>query len=314
MIYYLSIISFFISLFFIFLSWKLGEKYKIYDQTTDDPLKIHKRSVSCLGGLAMISAIIISFFLKMILEQSFDRQILLIITAGLLIFLLGFKDDLKWRDKFRIKKIYKFIFLILISFLATIILLSAGIKVEFIPLLLIELLLTFALIFILINTVNYQDGMDGMAGTTTIISLVGFIVLSLIFNNGLALIISLISFTVILGFLVFNFPPAKVFMGDSGAYFLGFILSILVMLFLGSYDFFGALGLIFILGLPLFDGVFTNIRRLLKKKSIFIGDRSHFFDRIHQKGFSIKKTLLISSFIQIIFVIIGLMIYGYTII
>jgi len=130
MIYYLSIISFFISLVLTFLFWKIGEKYEIYDQATDDPLKIHKRSVSCLGGLAMISAIVISFFLKMILEQSFNWQVLLIVAAGLLIFLLGFKDDLKWRDKLRIKKIYKFIFLILISFLATTVLLSAGIKVD----------------------------------------------------------------------------------------------------------------------------------------------------------------------------------------
>lgn len=305
MIYYLVAISFFISLFLSFLFWKLGKKYKIYDKATEDPLKIHKESVSCLGGLAMILTISIIFCLKMIFENSFNWQIFAIIIGGFLVFLLGFKDDLKWRDKFRIKRTYKFIFLILSSFLAAIILLSAGLGIKFFPILIIQGFLSFAGIFILINAVNYQDGMDGMAGGTTVISLIGFIILSLVLNNNLAFVISLISIVVILGFLVFNFPPAKIFMGDSGAYFLGFILAVLIMFFSKPYDFSGTFGLMFILGLPLFDGVFTNIRRLFRKRSIFLGDRAHFFDRLHQKGFSIRKTLLICCFIQVIFVILG---------
>lgn len=305
MIYYLAAISFFISLFLTFLFWKLGRKYKIYDKATNDPLKIHKESVSCLGGLAMILTISIIFCLKMIFENSFNWQILAIIISGFLLFFLGFKDDLKWRDKFRIKRIYKFIFLILSSFLAVMILLKVGLGIQFFPILIIQGFLSFACVFILINAVNYQDGMDGMAGGTTVISLIGFIILSIVLGNSLGFIVSLISITAILGFLVFNFPPAKIFMGDSGAYFLGFILAVLIMIFLKPYDFSGAFGLMFILGLPLFDGVFTNIRRLFRKKSIFLGDRAHFFDRLHQKGFSIRKTLLICCFIQVIFVILG---------
>jgi len=304
------IISFLISLVLTFLLWKIGESYKIYDWATKDPLKIHQKSISCLGGLAMILSVIIVFSLKMILERSFNWQIVGIIIAGALVFLLGFRDDLKWRDKVKIKPIYKFFFLILFSGLSALIILKVGLGISSLASL-IGIILTFGYIFVLINAVNYQDGMDGIAGGTVAISLIGFSILSVVLNNGLAFTISLVSMVTILVFLIFNFPPGKIFMGDSGAYFLGFILAVLAMIFSKPYSFSSILGLIFILGLPLFDGIFTNIRRLLKKKSIFLGDREHFYDKMINKGFSIRKTVFISYFLQTISVLLGLLIYLY---
>ncbi len=302
------IIFFLVSLVLTFLLWKIGDRYKIYDLATKDLLKIHQKSISCLGGLAMILTVIIVFSLKMILERNFIWQIFGIMIGGVLIFLLGFRDDLKWRDKVKIKPIYKFIFLILFSGLSALILLIVGMKVEFI--------LTFVYIFVLINAINYQDGMDGIAGGVVIISLISFLILSNLVLlgsplNSLVPLICLVLIGAILGFLIFNFPPAKIFMGDSGAYFLGFILAVLAMIFSKPYSFSSILGLIFILGLPLFDGIFTNIRRLLKKKSIFLGDREHFYDKMINKGFSIRKTVFISYFLQTISVLLGLLIYLY---
>ena len=305
------IIPFLVSSVLTFLFWKMGKRYKIYDLATKDNLKIHKESVSCLGGLAMILTIVIVFSLKMIFENSFDWKIFTIIISGFLIFLLGFIDDLRWRDKYKIKPIYKFIFLISFSFLAGVILLKSGLRIQFFPILIIEAILTFFYIFILINAINYQDGMDGIAGGVVSISLIGFIILSIVLSNSLGFVISLVFIATILGFLVLNFPPAKIFMGDSGAYFLGFILAVLAMIFSKSYSFSSIFGPIFILGLPLFDGIFTNIRRLFSNRSIFLGDRKHFYDRMIDKGFSIKKIILISYFFQSVSVLIGLLIYFY---
>lgn len=296
------LISFLVSLFLTFILWKLGEKYKIYDKATNDPLKIHKKSVPCLGGLAMFLTLVIVF------TAQYNKELLFIVISGLLVFLLGFKDDLKWRDKFRIKRLYKFVFLILISILSAFALSFAGLSIKLIPGW--GLPLTFLCIFILINAVNYQDGMDGMAGGTTIISLIGFFLLSITLSNGLGLALSLLTITAVLGFLVLNFPPAKIFMGDSGAYFLGFILSVLVMILLEPYDFWGGLAIAFILGLPLFDGIFTNMRRLLNRKPIFLGDREHLYDKMVKKGFSVRKTIFLSYLLQIISVLIGLLIYA----
>ncbi|MEK7072711.1 MAG: hypothetical protein AAB969_04020 [Patescibacteria group bacterium] len=81
------------------------------------------------------------------------------------------------------------------------------------------------------------------------------------------------------------------------------------MLFSMPYNFSSILGPVFIIGLPIFDGIFTNIRRLLKGKSIFLGDRSHFYDKLLQKGFSIKKTLAICYALQMVLVAIGILTY-----
>ncbi|MBT9141292.1 MAG: putative undecaprenyl-phosphate N-acetylglucosaminyl 1-phosphate transferase [Dehalococcoidia bacterium] len=302
------IISFLFSLLLIFLLGKIGIKYRLYDESGKDTLKIHKKPTTYLGGLAIFLVFSILVLIFSYLKEFLDWKIGGIILAGFLVFLLGFWDDYKWK-KFGVKSIFKFLFLLSFSFFAAVIILNNGVKIQFFPLIIIEGILTFIYIFILINAVNYQDGIDGLAGGLVAISLTGFIISSVIFGNNLTLVISLILMGAVLGFLVFNFPPAKIFMGDSGAYFLGFILAVLAMIFSKPYNISSILGPIFIIGLPLFDGVFINVRRLFQKKSIFLGDRKHFYDRLlFQKGFSLKKTLLISYLIQVIFIGIGLFI------
>jgi len=260
----------------------------------------------------MLLAIIIGLFWVGFVERGFWLKISAIVLAALFIFLLGLWDDLKWKHISQIKPLQKFLLLIIVPLFITIFLWLAGIRINFFPQIYwFTGFLTFLYIFALINAVNYQDGMDGLAGGLVAISLIGFIILSLLSGNNFSFLLSLISFGAVLGFLIFNFPPAKIFMGDSGAYFLGFILAVSAAIFSKPYNFSSIFGPIFIIGLPIFDGIFTNIRRLLGKKSIFLGNREHFYDRIHLKrGFSIKKTILICYFIQAIFVIIGLLIFN----
>ena len=302
-------ISFLFSVVLIFVLRKVGIKYRLYDEPTEDILKIHKTPTIYLGGFGIFLVFSILLLIFSCFKGFLNWKIGGIILAGFLIFFLGFWDDFKWK-RIEIKPKKKFLFLILFSLLATAILFAINIKIQFFPNIFSGFILTFLYIFVLINAVNYQDGIDGLAGGEVIISLLGFIVLSIILGNNLALIISLILFGAVLGFLVFNFPPAKIFMGDSGSYFLGFLLAVLAMIFSKPHNFPSFLGPIFIIGLPIFDGVFTNIRRLFKKKSIFLGDRRHFYDRlVFQRGFSLKKTLLICYSIQVIFVVIGLLIF-----
>ncbi len=312
MIFYLLIICFLLSLVLSALFSKLGKKYKLHDQANDDPLKIHTKSVSVLGGLAIFLTVYGVLFFKMAIERDFNARFLWIMLAGFLIFLLGVVDDIIWRDRYRIARIYKFLFLVLFSLVATLLVFKADIALYFFNPPSAAVILSFFLLFVLINSVNYQDGMDGQAGGTVFISLIGFIVLSIISGNSTVYTISFLLASAILGFLVLNFPPAKIFMGDSGAYFLGFMLTVLAEGFFKPYNLAGAIGLFFVLGLPLFDGIFTNLRRLVAKKSIFIGDRSHFFDRVYNRTGSVAKTLFISCGVQIIFVLIGILIYANT--
>lgn len=265
----------------ILFSKKTG---KVNDISAGDALKIHKEPKSLLGGSVMLCAMLIGLFLTGALQNIF------LATGMLVIFGLGFWDDLFWKNSPQTSPLVKFAALITCSLIAGIALGQTGASI----------ILAFVAIFICINAVNYQDGMDGLAGGLVAISLLGFALIG-------APLISLIALGAVIAFLLFNLPPAKIFMGDSGAYLLGFILAALTCIILKT----SIIAPIFIIGLPLFDGVFTNIRRLVAGKSIFRGDRSHLYDRLLQKGFSTQKTLAVCYFLQILLVGVGVLTYLY---
>src|SRR3989344_2298475 len=273
-IFFSFIISFIVEIITISVVIGISKKTNfLVDVPEGDVLKIHKKNIPLSGGLTMIISSLIGVIIFW--GQGFVIKIAGVFAGLLIIFLLGFYDDLKWKHISTIKPLLKFVLLIVCTFVPSVILWYVGISFIFFPAMVISILLGFVYIFLCINAVNYQDGMDGLAGGLVGISLGGFIILGIAFNALLSLYISVLFLGVVLAFLCFNFPPAKVFMGDSGAY-----------------------SLVFILGLPIFDGVFTNIRRLVAGRSIFLGDRYHFYDKLLQKGFSTKKTLTICYFMQ----------------
>ncbi len=291
-----------------FLLTKFSEKtHFLVDVSEGDVLKIHKKNIPLLGGLAMLVAWLAGAIL--VWRPGFHWYIITITAGPLMVFLLGFYDDLNWKHISTTKPMQKFILLLLCALIGSAVLLFAGISFRFLPYYAISLFLGFAYIFVCINAVNYQDGMDGLAGGLAIISFLGFSLLSVVAYNGFTLMISIIALGGVTAFLCFNFPPAKIFMGDSGAYLLGFILTLDAMMFSKPYNIFSIIGPVFIIGLPIFDGVFTNIRRLATRKSIFLGDRSHMYDKFLQKGYSTRKTLAMCYALQIVLVIAGVVIY-----
>jgi UDP-GlcNAc:undecaprenyl-phosphate GlcNAc-1-phosphate transferase len=214
MIYPLLLISFLVSLVLNYFLKQAGEGFGFYDLARG-PLKIHKKPISYLGGLAIFLATVFLFFIN----KSFNFQIGGILFGGFLMFIIGFWDDLRWKKE-GVQPLKKLFFLVLFSLLVSVILINSEIKINFLPGKILIFFLTFLYVLGLINAVNFEDGIDGLAGGLVAISLIGFIILSIIWGNNLGLVISLILLGAVLGFLVFNFPPAKIFMGDSGAYFL----------------------------------------------------------------------------------------------
>ena len=304
--------SFLLSVFLTFALIKIGIRYHLCDAAGDGVLKIHKKPIPYLGGSAIFLSIIIVFFFEGFFEEKFNLiyQILGIILGGLVIFCAGFLDDFKWKNLSQPKPYLKLFSLIFFSLLASFILLCFGIKIQFFPGIILAGFFTFFYILGLINTINFEDGMDGLAGGLVSISLIGFILLSFFTGNNLSMIISLAVLAAILGFLIFNFPPAKIFMGDSGAYFLGFVLAVLAMVFSRSFDLKSLIGPIFIIGLPIFDTAQVILTRFLQKQSIFLGTRNHFYDILHfKRKIPIRETVLICYCIQAIFVMLGFLIY-----
>jgi len=275
----------------------ISKKKNMMDFSDGDNLKIHKTPTPFFGGLAILVAIVFALLLFGFPEP----KIAFFILACLIIFSLGFWDDFNWKHVSKRKPYLKFICLVSCAIAAAFALYFAEIRFYAFPVAVVAFY-----IFVLINSVNYQDGMDGQAGTLFLISVIGFYILSAISGNSFSLLVCLASFGAVLGFMAYNFPPAKIFMGDSGAYLLGLILASLAMVFSNNI-----VSHLLIIGLPLFDGVYINIKRLLKGKSIFLGDREHFYDKMISRGYSIKKTLLISAVLQLIFVAVGIWVYLY---
>lgn len=302
--------SFIVSIILMPFLKNLGIKYHLCDEPGKDRLKIHSSPISYLGGVGIFSIMVIMLIIASFLKKFSSPQIIGLILSGGIIVILGLWDDFKLK-KGKPRPLLRLFGQSLSAFLVFFILIKIGINLQFpVNPILIVLVGVFYLVGAM-NAMNMEDGIDGLAGGLTVISLIGFTVLSLTTINLLALFFSLVLIGAILGFLIYNWHPASIFMGDNGSHFLGFSLAILAIMFTGHpfYNFKWFIGPILIIGLPVIDAGWAIIRRLIKSKSPFQGDRGHLYDRLHQKGLSVTKTVLISYGIQIIIVASGVLIY-----
>jgi UDP-GlcNAc:undecaprenyl-phosphate GlcNAc-1-phosphate transferase len=287
----------------------LGIKYHLCDEPAGDRLKIHKKPTPLLGGLAMLVSLIGALALVKFFIKGLDLKLLTIVSGAAIICFFGFWDDMRWKHVKLVKLGPKVFVQLVLSGLVAFFFVNIGLKVNIFPSIFIASILTFFYIWGLINAVNLEDGMDGLAGGLVAISALGFTILSYWQANELGLILSLALLGTILGFLVYNFNPASIFMGDSGSNFLGLMLAVLVIIFTSKpYNIYWLIGPLLIAGFPIFDTGLAIIRRVIRGKSPFKGDRSHIYDKIHFKGLSTKKTVLLCWLIQAIFVIGGLLI------
>jgi UDP-GlcNAc:undecaprenyl-phosphate GlcNAc-1-phosphate transferase len=144
------------------------------------------------------------------------------------------------------------------------------------------------------NALNFIDGLDGLAAGVSLVSAISLFIISLMRNDYTTAALLAAIAGAIIGFLPRNFHPAKVFMGSSGAYFLGFVIAVISLT--GSIKAYTAISLvlpILILGLPIFDTIFAIIRRLINKKSISESDRGHIHHRLVDAGFSHLQSVLL---------------------
>lgn len=281
----------------------LGNKLRFYDVPDDDALKIHKQPISSLGGAAILLAVLASAVVAVVFTEVNLGRLLGVLSCGLLVFGLGLWDDLKWKNTGSYKPAVKFTFQVSISLLAGLGLFAFGVQIRFIPISIVAVLLGSFYVFGGINAVNMQDGIDGLAGGLVAISAAGFIVLSAYTGNALGFVLSLALLGAVLGFLIYNFHPASVFMGDNGSHFLGFMVALLALTFTSKpYGIRWLIGPILIIGLPIFDAACAVIRRLIRRKPLFEGDRGHLYDRLMHKGLSMRQTVLICYLIQAVFV------------
>jgi len=256
--------------------------YDIVDRP-DGKLKNHQDPVAYLGGVAVYLAVL----LTLALTFDLSREILGILLSGTIIVILGIIDDFKVLPP-KIKFIGQAI--------AAFVLIKSGIyiKLVFLPLWL-NLSLSFLWLMVITNAFNIIDVMDGLAtGIGCLVSIILFIV-AIMNQHVLIAILTIALAGSLLGFLRYNFEPAKIYLGDTGSLFIGLLLGALSMI--GSYtqnNMVACFSPVIILGIPVFDTVFVIYIRWRRGIPIIYGSPDHFALRLRKWRFSTIQTVILS--------------------
>ncbi|WP_276353701.1 MraY family glycosyltransferase [Cohnella caldifontis] len=263
--------------------------------------KVHTRIMPRLGGLAIYASftVVILLLLALIPDnymlQSNRNLIGALLTGGTIIVLMGALDD-------RFDLNAKLKFLIQIG-AACVVVFGFDIKLNIVNIPFgsamqpigewIGIPLTIFWIVGVTNAINLIDGLDGLAAGVSAIAIASIMGMGAIMGNGTVVLLAVLLLGSILGFLVFNFHPAKIFMGDSGALFLGFSLAMLSMLGFKQITVLSFVTPLLIIGVPLSDTFFAIVRRWVNKKPLMKADKGHLHHCLQQLGFSHRKTVLV---------------------
>ena len=268
--------------------------------------KVHARIMPRLGGLAIYCAFIIGFFFLKFMTGFKSEYAYAILIAATIIVITGIIDDMR-EISAKAKLLGQVI-------AACIVVFGGGIQMNFINLPFDGILnfgwlgipLTIIWIVGVTNAVNLIDGLDGLAAGVSTIALATLAVMAMIMGNGIVIAMASILAAATIGFLVFNFHPAKIFMGDTGALFLGFMISVLALLGFKNVAFISFIIPIIILGVPISDTFFAIVRRLRQKKKWSDPDKSHLHHRLLDLGFSHRQTVLLIYAIAAVFGVVAI--------
>ena len=143
------------------------------------------------------------------------------------------------------------------------------------------------------NAINLIDGLDGLAAGVSGIAIGTILVMAGLMGSEPVILMSTLLLGGIIGFLVFNFHPAKIFMGDSGSLFLGFSLAVLSMFGFKQVAIVSFVTPLLIIGVPMADTFFAIVRRMVNRKPIFAPDKGHLHHCLRELGYSHRRTVLI---------------------
>lgn len=280
-----TVIAFITGLFLVPLVISFSEKQGLLDRPNER--KIHSHPVPRLGGVAIWFCTIVSFLSLIILSYYPHRSLISgLLLGSSLMFLLGLIDDVYNLSA-------KFKFVIQISIATIVFLLGVKITSLFIPVIglvtipkILSYFITIGWIVGISNAVNFIDGVDGLAGSVITISSVTLGLISLALSDFVTALVAFILAGSMLGFLTYNFHPAKIFMGDSGALFAGFLLAALSVMFSMKNTDCKMYVPLLILAVPILDITFSSMRRILKGTSPFVADAEHIHHKLLNLGLS----------------------------
>ncbi|MCX5668879.1 MAG: MraY family glycosyltransferase [Candidatus Omnitrophica bacterium] len=278
-----------ISALFIFLFRKISLKFKL----------LLSQGMPLVGGLGIGASFIICCLL---LTASLPREMLGIITCAYIILIFGVVDD--WRELSIIPKF-------LVQFIAASLLILFGVKTQIVYIgNLMNILVTLIWIIGITNAFNLLDIMDGLAAGVALISASGLLLIAFFNHDVNSMFFLSMLIGSILGFLIYNLPPAKVYLGNCGSHFLGFIIAAITLII--SYAPMdrkvALISPLLVLGFPIFDIAFLILIRIKNKKIPFKKSKDHLALRFLAIKYSNRKALVLMLVLAVMFSASGVLI------
>ncbi|ADL52750.1 MraY family glycosyltransferase [Clostridium cellulovorans] len=255
--------------------------------------RIHSKDTPLLGGLSIyIAFAVVSLFFT----GEFDKLKFIIVISALPIVVGGILDDI-----YEIRPLYKIMF----QLAGAVMLIVMGVKIQlltnpfgtgdqFFSLQYLSIPITILWIIGVTNAFNLIDGLDGLCGGVAFISSLSIFFMSILNGRPMVAALTIILCGSILGFLMFNFHPATIFLGDTGSQLLGFLLAAISMVgTVKSATAFAVAVPILALGIPIYDTLFAMIRRKVNGKPILQADKGHFHHRLLDLGLSQVQAVVI---------------------
>jgi len=274
--------------------------------------RLNKEPLPNAGGLAIFASVTIALVVATLLHpigiEHVQIGVLAILLGGSFMIMAGFIDD-----QFGLPPVFR----LAVQLIAALLLVSAGVRVDVVfggvlsPTL--SVIFTVLWVIAITNAVNLIDGVDGLAGGVSFITAMSLLAVSAQDQSRAAATLVLAAVGgAALGFLRHNFPPSRIIMGDSGAYFFGFVLaSTSILGGLKVTTVFSLLPTVLFLFLPLLDTVLVVLRRLLKRKNPMTSPGTdHIHHRLIARGFSPTRTVVILLGITLVANIVAMAVQG----
>jgi UDP-GlcNAc:undecaprenyl-phosphate GlcNAc-1-phosphate transferase len=296
-LFFSFIIALFVTMVLIPPLMRKAKNWQFVDMP--DQRKIHVNAVPRIGGVAMVVGSVLPMMMWLMPNQS----IISLLLGILVIVIFGVWDDRKNID-YRLKFLGQIIAVAIVMF-------YGGIRIDTVPFagldpvpVYISLPLTFLFLLGITNAINLSDGLDGLAGGTTLLSFGIIALLGFLEGNAVVLLTSIAVLGSILGFLRFNTHPARIFMGDGGSQFLGFSVGVLAVMLTQGIDTALSPALpVLLLGLPILDTLLVMGQRVYEGRSPFKPDRNHIHHKLLALGLDHYEAVVIIYAFQSLLVI-----------
>lgn len=279
------------ALFILFLK-RIVQKRKI----------MMSQEIPVIGGIGMGLSFLVTFSSYLFFSRTGQHQLSATIIASLVMLLFGILDDLK-----ELSVLKQF----MVQVIATSVLVFFGVRTNIAHIgILANIVITYIWVIGITNSINLLDVMDGVAGAVTLVISLSFCAISLLTGQIAVTILSLTLSGMVAGFLFFNLPKARVYMGNSGSHFLGFLLAAIAIMisYSDSSRRVALFSPLLILGFPIFDTLFLIMIRLIKGKSAFNKSNDHLVLRMLKVGYSKKKALFLMAAITFFFAVAGIVV------